>query len=119
MSESHDMASNDSATTMTDGCFSPQNRLTTTTRNVLEAGPGLGSVRGAVDAARVLDYFKAGDFKKWQSEAPALGEQWREVIKGVIAAWSELDGRRRFAVLQQTGSILRTCLVNDLESRLW
>lgn len=72
----------------------------------------------ADEAVSVLDYFSTGAFEDWQNEATDLGKKWREGIKDIAAAWNELDEGQRFATLQQVGSILRTSLVNDLESRL-
>ena len=69
-------------------------------------------------AIGVLDYFQEGKFENWPKEASDLGKKWRAGIKEIAAAWNELDGRQRFAVLQQVGSKLRTSLVTDLESRL-
>jgi hypothetical protein len=70
------------------------------------------------EAISVFDYFSKGTFEDWQNEAPDLGKKWRDGINKVAAGWNELDKRQRFATLQQVGSILRTSLVNDLESRL-
>jgi len=66
----------------------------------------------------VLDYFKNSTFEDWQKEATSLGEKWRAGIKNVAANWKELNAKERFALLQQVGSILRSTLVNDLDSRL-
>ncbi len=46
------------------------------------------------------------------------GSLWRKDIKKLAAQWSELDERERFAVIQQIGSVLRTILANDVESRM-
>lgn len=70
------------------------------------------------EAIGVLDYFENGDFENWQNKADDLGKQWRVGIHKVAVGWNELDDRQRFATLQQVGSILRTSLVSDLESRL-
>jgi len=73
----------------------------------------------AIDETRnVLEYFITGAFESWQDEAPELGRKWRTGMNQIAADWDELDERERFAALQQAGSILRTSLVNDLESRL-
>jgi len=68
-------------------------------------------------AISVFDYFSTGAFEDWQNEATDLGKKWRAGIRDVAAAWNELNEGQRFATLQQVGSILRTTLVNDLESR--
>jgi hypothetical protein len=72
---------------------------------------------GAVEATSVLDYFSEGVFDDWQDQAPRLAKAWKAGIKQIAAAWKDLDNRQRFAALQQTGSILRTSLATDLESR--
>jgi hypothetical protein len=76
------------------------------------------TARNAGEAITVFDYFSNGVFKDWEEKAVDLGKKWKKGIAGVAAAWGELDERQRFATLQQVGSILRTALVNDLESRL-
>jgi hypothetical protein len=68
--------------------------------------------------ARVLDYFEALDFREWDTRAPALGRSWRDGMRSIARKWSSLDAEQRFAVLQQAGSVLRSSLANDLESRL-
>jgi len=73
---------------------------------------------GADEATHVFDHFTAGVFDDWHHQAVQLGEHWRKGIKMVIDCWKDLDSMQRFAALQQVGSILRTSLVNDLESRL-
>lgn len=74
--------------------------------------------RGLDKAVKVLDYFKEGKFDNWLVEASGHGEDWREGIKQVSADWGDLSDEERFAILQQVGSILRTSLVNDMESRM-
>ncbi len=74
--------------------------------------------RNAGDALSVLDYFSAGVFEDWPARATELAKLWRQGIKSVAINWSALSKAERFALLQQIGSILRTCLVNDLESRV-
>jgi hypothetical protein len=75
------------------------------------------TARSADGAISALDYLSKGALEDWQNEAPDLARKWRKGINDVAATWSELDGRQRFATLQQAGSVLRTSLVNDLESR--
>lgn len=74
--------------------------------------------RSAAGAIGVLDYLETGLFEDWQNQAAGLAKKWREGIKAVSTTWEELDARQRFATLQQVGSILRTSLVNDLDSRV-
>jgi hypothetical protein len=84
-------------------------------RAVLTEGMADQAISGAIG---VLDYFSQGAFEDWQDAAPVHGKKWLAGIDRVAARWSQLDARQRFATLQQVGSILRTSLVNDLESRL-
>jgi hypothetical protein len=76
------------------------------------------TARGAGSAVDVLDYISVGSFADWEDRAAGLAKAWRDGINVVAGAWKELDRKERFAVLQQVGSILRTSLVNDLESRV-
>jgi hypothetical protein len=71
----------------------------------------------ASDAISVLDYFKKSSLEVWPHQAIGLGSKWKDTIKQLGAVWSELTERERFVILQQVGSKLRSCLVNDLESR--
>jgi hypothetical protein len=73
---------------------------------------------GAGEANSILDYFSSSDFKDWQDVAAGHGKHWREYVRLIAASWNTLDAKQRFATLQQIGSILRSSLVNDLESRL-
>ena len=70
------------------------------------------------EIAAVLDYFEKADFRDWETRAGALGKSWRDGMKSVAANWNRFDDVQRFAVLQQAGSLLRSSLVNDLESRV-
>jgi len=74
--------------------------------------------KGAQGAMGVLDYLSSGSLEDWQEKAPNLAKAWKKGIKDVAADWNKLEQRQRFATLQQVGSILRTSLVNDLESRV-
>ena len=69
-------------------------------------------------AIGTLDYFSARAFQDWEEQAVALGGQWRTGINDLAAVWTRLDGRQRFATIQQVGSVLRTSLSTDLESRV-
>ncbi|MDM0106559.1 hypothetical protein QTH97_16555 [Variovorax sp. J22R24] len=73
---------------------------------------------GQLQASGVLDYFSERAFDDWQNQAPQLASNWRTGIRQIAAAWSDLNNEQRFAVLQQTGSMLRTSLATDLDSRL-
>jgi hypothetical protein len=74
--------------------------------------------RRAEGAISVSDYLSTGAFEDWQNQAASLAKEWRKGINGVAASWKELDRRQRFATLQQAGSVLRTSLTNDLDSRV-
>lgn len=76
------------------------------------------AARSAAEAISVLDYLSTGAFEDWQNQAASLAKKWREGIRDVAATWKELDRGQRFATLQQVGSVLRTSLVNDLDSRV-
>ena len=80
-------------------------------QNVLKA-------RSAEGAISVLEYLSTGALEDWQNQAATLAKEWRKGINDVAATWKELDRRQRFATLQQTGSVLRTSLTNDLDSRV-
>lgn len=69
-------------------------------------------------AIAVLDYFAQAKFDGWQDAAPACAKAWRKGLNRIAARWSELDQHERHAALQQAGSILRSGLSIDLESRL-
>jgi hypothetical protein len=70
---------------------------------------------GAIGA---LDYISARASEDWEEHAAGLGRGWRTGINDLAAVWSRLDGRQRFATIQQAGSVLRTSLSTDLESRV-
>ncbi|HWX58807.1 hypothetical protein [Bradyrhizobium sp.] len=72
------------------------------------------SADGAIEA---MKYLSAAVPEDWQDKAADHAKNWREGINRVAKAWNKLNKRQRFATLQQVGSILRTSLVNDLESR--
>lgn len=74
--------------------------------------------RGAGGAIGALDFVSTGAPEDWQTRAADYAKAWKEGIDAVAKAWPELDNRQRFATLQQVGSVLRTSLVNDLESRV-
>jgi hypothetical protein len=76
------------------------------------------TTKGASEAIGALDYLSTGAFDDWQNKAADLAKEWRQGINSVAAHWSKLDSQQRFATLQQVGSVLRTSLVNDLESRV-
>jgi hypothetical protein len=73
--------------------------------------------RSADSATEAMAYVKADDLKEWESKAADHAKNWKDGIGAVASAWSELDNSQRFATLQQVASVLRTSLVNDLESR--
>ena len=69
-------------------------------------------------AIAVLDYFALTKFDDWQDAAPNYAQAWRTGLNRIAAAWGDLDPHERHASLQQAGSILRSSLSIDLESRL-
>ena len=84
-------------------------------KSILQA---LLRARNSDDAISVLNYFSQGKFDDWQERAIDLGGKWKSGIRKIGAAWMEINEGERFAALQQVGSILRTTLVIDLDSRL-
>jgi hypothetical protein len=74
--------------------------------------------RSADGAISALEYLSTGALEDWQNKAADLAKGWRKGINDVAAAWNELDNRQRFATFQQVGSVLRTSLATDLESRV-
>jgi hypothetical protein len=71
-------------------------------------------------SAETLRYFDAATFENWSDVAHSHGTAWKSDLL-VIAReknWLALADAERFAVLQQTGSILRSALTADIESRL-
>lgn len=87
----------------------------TSEKDAFEATLKAKNAEGALSALR---YVSSCTIDDWQDMAPKYAEQWREGVNVLASAWNDLDNRARFATLQQVGSILRTSLVNDLESRL-
>ncbi len=79
-------------------------------RDVLKA-------RQAGGAIRALDYLSSVGPADWQGGAREQAKQWRKDINDIARDWARLNDTERFAVLQQVGSVLRTSLVADLESR--
>ena len=80
-------------------------------RSLLEA-------RSAAGALAALSYVEQEHFDDWPEAAPAHAEAWRADVRALADHWQELSSSERFTALQQTGSLLRTCMVNDLESRV-
>lgn len=76
---------------------------------------------GATDARRILTYLEndsADALSVWITEAPAMSRQWLSDIKALARRWGELNPDAQFCALQQIGSVLRTVLVRDVESRI-
>jgi hypothetical protein len=76
--------------------------------------------RRELTAARALvEHLGDVDVSGWPSAGiETLARGWRKDVAKLVEEWPELDGKERFAVLQQVASVLRTCLTNDVESRL-
>ena len=73
---------------------------------------------GLNDALRMREALSATDLRSWPGDIEKRSKGWRKDIEQLAARWGELDERQRFAIIQQIGSVLRTNLVNDVESRL-
>jgi hypothetical protein len=57
--------------------------------------------------------------ERWPDGVETISTEWRNAIKALGVHWDEMtDNLERFATIQQIGSILRTVVVNDVESRL-
>jgi hypothetical protein len=89
-------------------------------REVLKELSAIGGISetGADKAIKVLEYISNGNFEDWQNRAVALAKDWSGGMEQVVDAWKDLDKKQRYATLQQAGSILRTALTTDLESRV-
>ena len=76
--------------------------------------------RRQLTAARALvDHLDEVDVSSWPSaDIESLAGAWHDDVETLAEGWPELDGKERFAVLQQVASVLRTGLTNDVESRL-
>jgi hypothetical protein len=76
--------------------------------------------RPELTAARALvQHLDEVDVSGWPStQIGTLARAWRDDVAKLAEGWPELDGKERFAVLQQVASVLRTGLTNDVESRL-
>jgi hypothetical protein len=69
-------------------------------------------------AISAFEYIKSDALDEWQAKAPGHADSWRKGVNSIADKWGELDNAQRFVTLQQVGSVLRTSLANDLESRL-
>src|SRR5262249_33685939 len=74
--------------------------------------------KGTTEAVSAFEYIKSDALDEWQTLAPGHAQNWRKGINAIADKWGELDNAQRFLMLQQVGSVLRTSLANDLESRL-
>jgi hypothetical protein len=70
------------------------------------------------DALEVRKKLSNADVTSWPSLTTDDCKRWRTAVKALGDRWSELDEREKFVVLQQVGSVLRTNLAHDVESRL-
>lgn len=68
-------------------------------------------LRAMMTAVQAINYTKAEG-----TELPA--KQWRAGVTRLAADWSDLEPTERFVVLQQVGSVLRSTMLLDVESRL-
>ena len=78
--------------------------------------------RKLANALRTLSYIAGEDPKlpltTWPNGAEALARDWGNDLKSLAEVWSQLDPPQQFAVLQRAGSILRTAMTCDVESRI-
>jgi hypothetical protein len=75
--------------------------------------------RGLTAACDLVEHLKNIHPSRWPSkDIEELARGWREDVAKLAEAWPQLGDKEHFAVLQQVASVLRTCLANDVESRL-
>jgi hypothetical protein len=80
---------------------------------------GMLNDKGLSEPHKVLKYLEPKTAPlDWQDEALGLAVKWREGIKVVAKNWGGFSDEQKFVTLQQVGSVLRTCLTYDVESRL-
>jgi hypothetical protein len=71
------------------------------------------------EAPKLVEHLDKVDVSSWPSaNIEELARGWHNDVKKLAEDWPNLDGTKRFAVLQQVASLLRTGLTNDVESRL-
>jgi len=68
-------------------------------------------------AAGTMAKLDRGDVAEWPPNQD-FGKDWKSDVNELAAAWDDLSPSQHFLVLQQVASVLRTVLVNDVESRL-
>jgi hypothetical protein len=73
------------------------------------------NLENALEVTEKLDNVSLED---WPTITLEDGRRWRTDVNTLGSRWSELDEREKFVVLQQVGSVLRTMLAHDVESRL-
>ncbi|MFO1059909.1 MAG: hypothetical protein U1E53_23455 [Dongiaceae bacterium] len=74
--------------------------------------------RRAGTSIEAFHFVTTGSLEDWKKDAADYATKWRSGINVLADDWQHLDNDQRFATLQQAGSILRSSLANDLESRL-
>lgn len=71
------------------------------------------------DALGFIQYADQATPTDWHGrKLVRLAHEWRTDVVSLKDGWDELDPGKRFAVLQQVSSMLRTSLTYDVESRL-
>lgn len=88
-------------------------------KDVFRAVIGVGRLNLAA-AQTLSECLESVKVSEWPpSELEKIAHDWDTKDVGALAnQWDELEDGERFAVLQQTASMLRTGLANDVESRL-
>ena len=74
--------------------------------------------RRATTAIEAFHFVSTGSLEDWRRDAANSATNWKAGLNALADDWQHLDNDQRFATLQQAGSILRSSLTNDLESRL-
>lgn len=70
------------------------------------------------NAVTIMDKLSEADLTKWPPYSLDECKRWRTDVAGLGRRWGDLSEDERFVVLQQVGSVLRTNLANDVESRM-
>jgi len=74
--------------------------------------------KGLHQAIAVQDYLDERAFGEWEKTGDRYGSDWRTDVQKLARSWQDMEEKERYWTLQQVGSVLRTSLTNDVESRI-
>jgi hypothetical protein len=74
--------------------------------------------RGQYAATQFREVMTRDDLSNWPFIKPNDCKEWGRGVAALADDWQNLNERERFVVLQQVGSVLRSALANDVQSRL-